>query len=223
MRAGREWDEADRHLWWNAYYDWLERMLFAPGRWAIMPDSPAAPSQLNDGLLNDWPFGDRGAPVWHMDGSIERLARLCERHPRVCVGWIGDPKKEPVGCEAYFRKMDEVAALMGNTWHPLHMLRGILVARQYPFVSVDSTSLAQNGHRYDQRDQQVDILDYEQGSDGIWRWRGRNAYADRLEQGHFTSGIIGKMRANRATARRGRDTSPVRLAVERGPLQLGLL
>ncbi|MDF0543309.1 hypothetical protein PX699_13205 [Sphingobium sp. H39-3-25] len=136
-----------------------------------MPDSPAAPSQLNDGLLNDWPFGHRGAPVWHMDGSIERLARLCERYPRVCVGWIGDPKKEPVGCPAYRRKMDEVAALMGNTWHPLHMLRGVAVAFDYPFIGADATTLAQNGWRYDSP------------MDAIWgdQWRGRRAYADRLE------------------------------------------
>lgn len=171
MRAGKGWDEAERGEWWRAYYQWLEPILFHPGRWAIMPDSPAAPSQLNDGLLNDWPFGERGAPVWHMDGPIARLARLCERYPRVCVGWIGDPKKEPVGCPAYRRKMDEVADLMGNTWHPLHMLRGIAVAWDYPFIGADATSLAQNGHRYDSP------------MDELWgdRWRGRRAYADRLE------------------------------------------
>lgn len=223
MRAGREWCEADRQLWWNAYQDWLEPMLFHPGRFALIPDSPGAPSQINDGLLNDWRFGHKGVPVWHMDGPIERLARLCERYPLVALGWIGHPKLEPVGCEAYFRKMEEVDRLMGNTWHYLHMLRGILVAREFPFVKVDSTSLAQNGHRYDWLDQQPDILDYEQGADGIWRWRGRNAYADRLEQGHFAPNILGTLRSNRAAARRGRDASPVRLAVERGSLQLGLL
>lgn len=217
MRSGREWDEADRQLWWRAYYDWLEPILFAPGRWAIMPDSPAAPSQLNDGLLNDWPFGDRGAPVWHMDGPIERLARLCERYSRVCVGWIGDPKKEPVGCEAYFRKMDEVARLMGNTWHPLHMLRGILVAREYPFISVDSTSLAQNGHRYDWQDKQDDAFEPAK------LWNGRNSYADRLERGHFSQRVQATLRANRATVSRTRDAQAFRRAVEQPALQLGLL
>lgn len=208
MRAGREWDEADRQLWWQAYYEWLEPILFMPGRWAIMPDSPAAPSQLNDGLLNDWPFGDRGAPVWHMDGPIERLARLCERYPRVCLGWIGDPKKEPVGCEAYFRKMEEVARLMGNTWHPLHMLRGTLVAWQFPFISVDSTSLAQNGHRYDE--------------DGD-NYAGRSRYADRLEAGHFTHRLCRKMQRNRFAAQRPRRAPPARPAGYRDPEQLGLL
>lgn len=172
MRAGKEWDETERGEWWQDYLRWLEPIIYHPGRWAIMPDSPGAPSQLNDGLLNDWPFGpSRGVPVWHMDGSIDRLARLCERYPRVCVGWIGDPKKGPVGCPAYRRKMDEVAALMGNQWHPLHMLRGTAVAFDYPFISADSTSLAQNGWRYDSPMAE------------LWgdRWGGRQAYADRLE------------------------------------------
>jgi len=208
MRAGREWDESDRHLWWRAYYDWLEPMLFQPGRWAIMPDSPAAPSQLNDGLLNDWPFGHLGAPVWHMDGPIERLARLCDRFPRVCLGWIGDPKKEPVGCEAYFRKMDEVSRLMGNTWHPLHMLRGTLVAREYPFLSVDSTSLAQNGHRYD-----------DEGPD----WIGRQRYACRLEQGYFTGRVRKRVRLNRLAAQRAPRAPVARPTGYRDPVQLGLL
>lgn len=177
MKAGREWDEFDRLAWWLSYYQWLEPIIHHPGRWAIMPDSPGAPSQLNDGLLNDWPFGpSRGAPVWHMDGSIDRLARLCERYLRVCVGWIGDPKKEPVGCSAYRRKMDEVAALMGNNWHPLHMLRGTAVAFDYPFLSADSTSLAQNGHRYDWQDEQWCMF-----GGPPQKWKGRAAYADRLE------------------------------------------
>lgn len=194
---------------WTGYYEWLEPILFTPGRWAIIPDIPAAPSQLNDGLLNDWPFGDRGAPVWHMDGPIGRLAKLCDRYSRVCLGWIGDPKKEPVGCPAYHRRMDEVAALMGNTWHPLHMLRGTLVAQQYPFASADSTSLAQNGHRYD-------------CDDGDQKWSGRSAYANRLELGHFSNGILRKMRRDRALAPWAGDAPIVRLTLQPSPEQLRL-
>lgn len=200
---------------WTGYYEWLDPMIFHPGRWAIIPDIPAAPSQLNDGLLNDWPFGDRGAPVWHMDGPIKRLAKLCDRHSRVCLGWIGDPKKEPVGCPAYHRRMEEVAALMGNDWHPLHMLRGTLVAQQYPFASADSTSLAQNGHRYDWQDRQQDAFDVAQ------RWGGRNRYADRLE------GKSGKLRhprtPDRPSAGRRHPPQDVRSTLEHGPVQLGLI
>jgi hypothetical protein len=172
MRLGQEWDEADRQGWWRAYYAWLEPRL-QPGRWALLPDSPGAPSQINDALLYDWPFGPAyGVPVWHMDGPLQRLGRLCERYDKVALGWIGDPKKEQVGCPRYRERMEEIDAFFGNRWHPTHMLRGIKVAFDYPFDGADSTSLAQNGHLYDSP------------FDALWgdRWRGRRAYADALER-----------------------------------------
>lgn len=177
----REWEEAERD--WTDYYAWLEARLFRPGRWAIIPDRIAAPTQLNDALIGEWPHGrDRGAPVWHMDEPVERIGRLLDRgFPRICFGWvgefdpaIGDIRKEQkaVGCDAYRRRMDEVARFFGNAWPIVHMLRGIAVGAQYPFDSVDATSLAQNGWKYDS------------AMDALWRepWRGRNAYADRLER-----------------------------------------
>ena len=132
-KLGHEWDRKTRD--WRPYYRWLEgRLHAAPGRWAVIPDAPGAPSQLNDALLNDWPYGPTlGAPLWHMDGPINRLGRLCETYDRVCLGWVGDPKREPVGCDAYRRRMDEVAALLGDTWPTIHMMRGVAVARDYPF------------------------------------------------------------------------------------------
>jgi hypothetical protein len=138
LRGGKEWAE-DRN--WSDYYEWLEPRLIE-GRWAVIPDSPGAPSQINDGLLNDWPFDQWGAPLWHMDGSIDRLARLCDRFERVCFGWVGRfdesagkiaDDEQAVGCEAYHRRMDEVAAFFGNQWHNIHMMRGVAVARDYPF------------------------------------------------------------------------------------------
>lgn len=175
MKAGQEWDDSERD--WAPFFTWLEVRLFRPGRWAVIPDCPGAPSQLNDALLNEWPFGrDLGAPLWHMDGPLDRLARLCDRYARVCLGWIGHPKLEPVGCDAYRRRMDEVAALLGNRWPPLHMMRGVAVAGDYPFLSADSTSLAQNGHRYDHKDRQWTLF----GETAPWT--GRREYADRLER-----------------------------------------
>jgi hypothetical protein len=163
LRAGQEW-ASDRD--WTPYFEWLEPRLFHPGRWAIIPDSPGAPSQLNDALLNEWPFGQKGAPLWHMDGPIERLLRLCEKYDRVCLGWTG-PK---VGSPDYHERMAEVGRALGNRWPVIHMMRGTAVAFDYPFDSADSTSLAQNGWRYDT------ALDFGD------RWAGRRAYADRLER-----------------------------------------
>lgn len=139
LRRGEEWFIRED---WSAYYRWLEPRLFYPGRWAVIPDAPGAPSQLNDALLGEWPFGQRGAPLWHMNGPIDRLGKLCERYDRVCLGWVGefDPKtkkirvdEKAVGCDAYRRRMDEVSALFGNDWPPIHMMRGVAVARDYPF------------------------------------------------------------------------------------------
>src|SRR5690606_2198746 len=133
MKRGEEWFIRED---WTPYYRWLEPRLFMPGRWAVIPDAPGAPSQLNDSLLPEWPFGrSKGAPLWHMDGPVSRLLRLCEQHDRVCLGWIGHPKREPVGCDAYHRRMEDVAKALGNRWPVIHMMRGTLVARDYPFSS----------------------------------------------------------------------------------------
>lgn len=172
VRAGVDPMDAGRGNW-SSYYDWLDERLWQPGRWAVIPDRPAAPSQINDGMLNEWPFGrSLGAPVWHMDGPIDRLGKLCDRFDRVCLGWIGDPKRESVGCDAYRARMDEVGALFGNRWPVTHMLRGVAVGGDYPFVSCDSTSLAQNHHRYRQP--------LFAGTPD--EWSGVRAYADKLER-----------------------------------------
>lgn len=201
MAAGQEWDDKPRD--WSDYYRWLEPRLKA-GRWAVIPDMPGAPSQLNDGLLADWPFGRSwGVPLWHMDGPIERLGRLCESYDMVALGWIGDLKREPVGCDRYRRRMDEVSALFGNTWPKTHMMRGIKVAFDYPFAGADATSLAQNGHRYDSP------MDAMVGTP----WRGRIAYADRLE------GIRRSLPPHRGGAGRRGCTSSARLSGHCAPDQ----
>lgn len=132
-RAGGEACEQARD--WQPYYAWAERWL-AADRWAIVPDAIAMPSQVNDGLLNEWPLGkERAAPVWHMDEPLSRLGRLIEQGwNRVCLGWVHlDRAENKVGSGSFFRRMDEVAAMIGNDWPPLHMLRGTAVARLFPF------------------------------------------------------------------------------------------
>lgn len=133
-KQGNEGCEAERD--WRPYYAWAERWLDGANRWAVVPDAIAMPSQINDGLLNDWPLGkSQAAPVWHMDEPLQRLGRLIEQGwERVCLGWVHpDKRQNVVGSDAYFARMDEVAALVGNRWPPLHMLRGTAVARLFPF------------------------------------------------------------------------------------------
>jgi hypothetical protein len=183
-----EWAE---HRGWAPYFNWLEPRLFQPGRWAVIPDSPGAPSQLNDALLKEWPFGQKGAPLWHMDGPIERLLRLCDRYDRVCLGWTG-PK---VGSPDYHERMEEVSKALGNRWPVIHMMRGVAVAFDYPFDSADSTSLTQNGWRYDCP---LGFAD---------RWAGRRAYADKLERRRDADRRLGSLLGN-APQPRGEAARP---------------
>jgi len=132
LKAGKEWSEANLDN--RPYYEWLEPWIDEPETVAIMPDIPGAPSQLNDGQLLDWPFRlEKGVPVYHMDGPIARFGRLLEKYPLVAMGWIGDPKQEPVGCDAYWRRVEEIEAELGCVWPQTHMLRGIAVAGERPF------------------------------------------------------------------------------------------
>jgi hypothetical protein len=163
LRNGKEWAE-ERN--WSDFYEWLEPRL-TDGRWGVIPDSPGAPSQINDGLLNDWPFGQWGAPLWHMNGSLERLGRLCEKYERICFGWVGRfdelsgkiaADEQSVGCMAYHRRMNEVGAFLGNQWPNIHMMRGVAVARDYPFhqrgqhiIRAEWTQAGQQGLRGSRR------------------------------------------------------------------------
>ncbi|WP_294138273.1 hypothetical protein [Sphingomonas sp.] len=133
MRAGKDWSDSDVPR--DVYYRWLEPWIWGDRATAIMPDIPGAPSQLNDSELLDWPFPiEKGLPVYHMDGPIARFGRLLAIYPRVAMGWIGDPKREPVGCEAYLRRIDEIEAELGpDIWPHVHMLRGVAVAGVRPF------------------------------------------------------------------------------------------
>jgi hypothetical protein len=136
---------------WTAYYDWAEPWLHYPTTWAVIPDVIDGTEEQNDLLLAEW-FQrrlPRGAPVWHMHESLDRLKRLCHGYPRVCIGSSG--KFAVVGSGKWHRRMEQAMnAVCGNgpvpTW--LHMLRGMaLSGSQYPFASVDSTDIAQNHNR----------------------------------------------------------------------------
>jgi hypothetical protein len=134
---------------WTAFYDWAERWLSFPTTWAVIPDVIDGGSQLQDALLREWPFKHRGAPVWHMDEPLHRLAKLTEEWPRVCVGSTAE--YAVVLSDSWCRRIDEVfnEVAKRHRFMPwLHMLRGMqLSGRQWPFASVDSTDIAQSHHR----------------------------------------------------------------------------
>lgn len=134
---------------WPGYYAWADAWLDYPTTWAIIPDVIDGDEAANDALVAEWPYGMRGAPVWHLHESIDRLVALCDAWPRVCFGSSGAYRT--IGTPAWHRRMEQAfnaVALRHRRLPWLHMLRGMsLAGGQYPFASVDSTDIARNHNR----------------------------------------------------------------------------
>lgn len=134
---------------WPGYYDWVERWLGFPSTWAVIPDVIGAGAEVQDDLLRQWPFGDRGAPVWHMDEPLDRLLCLIDEWPCVCFGSTieyGSPLSP-----AWQRRMDLCwdAIMWGRRFIPVtHMLRGLACCgHRWPFARADSTNVGRNHNR----------------------------------------------------------------------------
>lgn len=155
---------------WSDYYRWCERWLEYPTTWAVIPDVIDGDAAANDALLEQWPHGTKGAPVWHMHEPIARLVALAERWPRVCLG--GSHEYPAVGSPSWHRRMREAMdALCGNGPVPvwLHALRGLaLGGSEYPFASADSTNIARNHHNGKHARAMADRID---GRQCPARWR----------------------------------------------------
>lgn len=134
---------------WDPYYAWTDEWLDYPTTWAVIPDVISEGSQAQDPLIEQWPHGDRGAPVWHTGEPIERLLRLCEKWPLVCIGSTDDHWQ--VGGPVWTARMHETFEAIEQTFKRtprLHMLRGMgQCGGPWPFYSVDSSSVAQNHWR----------------------------------------------------------------------------
>lgn len=132
---------------WPGYYDWCDEWLAHPTTWAVIPDVIVGNESDNDALIREWPHGHRGAPVWHMHESIDRLRRLVEQWPRVCIG--SSAQYANLLTPHWCRRMDEAWNAIAKRHLPyIHMLRGMQLVRKYwPFASVDSTDVARNHNR----------------------------------------------------------------------------
>lgn len=133
---------------WSKYYEWCDKWLDFPNDWAVIPDVVDGGSQLQDALLREWPHGDRGAPVWHMDEPADRLLRLVDEWPRVCIGSTAD--YATVGSDIWHQRMTDCWNDISKRHRTpnIHMLRGMKMSGSiYPFASVDSTDVAQNHNR----------------------------------------------------------------------------
>jgi hypothetical protein len=134
---------------WAGFYAWSEEWLAYQTTWAVIPDVIGGSEEENDALIMQWPHGQRGAPVWHMHESIDRLKRLCDEWPKVCIG--SSAEFAVVGSDAWHRRMNEAMDMICSTGRAptwLHMLRGMAATQWgYPFASVDSTDIARNHSR----------------------------------------------------------------------------
>lgn len=143
-RIGAPFDE-------RGYYAWLDKILVPP-HWAIIPDAIGAGELENDEMLRRWPrseFRDLGAPVWHLDESVDRLERLVDAWPRVCLGSAGHYKE--VGTPAWSSRMDEAFNVVARSAARLPWIHGLRMLGQtaggWPLASADSTNVAQNWKR----------------------------------------------------------------------------
>jgi hypothetical protein len=131
---------------WPGYYDWCDEWLDCPTTWSVIPDVIDGTIEENDRLIRQWPHGDRGAPVWHMNEPIDRLIKLADEHRLVCFGSAGE--YSTVGDEKWHIKCEEAFNALCHhhtRTKPVHMLRGLsLAGSHYPFYSMDSTNVARN-------------------------------------------------------------------------------
>lgn len=142
-----------RDVDWDAYAAWVRPWLDYQTTWFVLPDVIDGDEADNDLLITLWfksyrESFSRGAPVWHMHESIDRLKRLCVGFRRVCIG--SSAQYANVGDDLWRRRMDEAMNAICDPAPPcwLHMLRGMaLSGDDYPFASVDSTDVARNHNR----------------------------------------------------------------------------
>lgn len=131
---------------WQGFYQWCAEWLRYHTTWAVIPDVIDGTEEENDALIAQWPFGQKGAPVWHINESIERLKRLCSQFERVCIGSAGE--YAVVGDKKWHDRMTQMFDIICIDGVPpawLHMLRGMRIAKySYPFASADSTDIARN-------------------------------------------------------------------------------
>jgi hypothetical protein len=132
---------------WDGYYAWCGQWLEHWTTWAVIPDIIDGTEQENDWLIREWPFGDRGAPVWHMHESLDRLRFLVSEWPLVCIGSSG--AFATIGSPAWKKRMSQAMATAcdrrGVPFTRLHMLRGLAYSNgPYPLYSADSTNIARH-------------------------------------------------------------------------------
>jgi hypothetical protein len=134
---------------WKAYYKWCEKWLFHPAcDWAIIPDVIDGSEQDNHNLLQEWPFGIYGVPVWHLHEKLSRLESLVNYYPRIAIGSSGEYAK--IGTDEWWQRMKQafrhICDESGKPPCKIHGLRMLnpAIFELFPFSSCDSCMVALN-------------------------------------------------------------------------------
>lgn len=149
------WKTGQPIMDWSEYYRWVDDVSRYPSfDFAVIPDVIDGTEADNDALLEQWPWRTvatklhLGAPVWHMHESIERLRRLAEQWPRICIGSSGE--YATVGNQKWWAKMlQAIYAICDDTGRPICKVHGLRmlnpkVFSNLPLSSADSTNIARN-------------------------------------------------------------------------------
>lgn len=142
-RAGRPVEN------WSAYYSWVDKWHRHPSvLWACIPDVIDGDEDANDELIERWPHGSFGVPVWHLHESMERLHRLAICFGTVALGSSGQYAE--VGTTSWWHRMSEAMSEVcdeeGRPKVKLHGLRMLdpTVLAHLPLASGDSTNCGRN-------------------------------------------------------------------------------
>jgi len=135
---------------WRPFYEWAEACRRIPScDFAVIPDVIDGDEAANDALLDEWPLPLWfGAPVWHMHETLDRLDRLVNQYPRVCIGSSGE--YSVVGNDLWWRRIGQaMTAACDAQGRPLCKLHGLRmlnpkVFTRLPFASADSTNIGRN-------------------------------------------------------------------------------
>lgn len=138
---------------WSGYYEWVKSIERHPAfDFAVIPDVIDGSEKDNDALVEEWPWLRLapwiGAPVWHMHESPERLRRLADRFPRVCIGSSG--RFSQIGTSQWWGRMaDAFKAICNAAGEPMCKLHGLRmldpkIFSRLPLSSADSTNIGRN-------------------------------------------------------------------------------
>lgn len=150
---------------WPAFYEWVKPWLRYQTTWAIIPDVMDGTDEENDALVWEWqewcqgnnvePY--KGAPVYHMPESLDRLDKLCDEWDLVCLS-ISSTKYGQINSPRWWDRMNEIMEVACGDWETdehgnvrgwprarFHLLRGLAFsAGPFPLWSADSASVARS-------------------------------------------------------------------------------